>query len=62
MIKIFNSAFPGSHRMLNIDEVTVREVKLNSYGEPRMIFAHKDYPLGDLYAEFKDGLWMCDMD
>lgn len=63
MIKIFNSAYPGSdHRMLGIDEVTVREIKLNYNGEPRLVFAHQDYPLGDLYAEFRDGIWQCDMD
>ena len=63
MIKIFNSAYPDSnHRMLKLTEVDVRAVKLNAYGEPELIFAHKDYPLGDLVANFRNGLWECDMD
>jgi len=62
MINIFNSANPGSQRVLSVDEVTVRAVRLNSQGEPYMVFSHPDYPLGDLSAEFRDGAWQCDMD
>ena len=63
MIKIFNSAYPESnHRMLDIRDVSVEVMQLNTYGEPILIFSHKDYPLGPLYAEFVNGVWHCDMD
>ena len=61
MIRIFNSAVPGE-RLIPIDEVTVVSLKMNYDGKPYMLFEHKDFPLGGLYATFDGTVWQCDMD
>jgi len=61
MIRIFNSAVPGE-RLISIEEVNVVSMKMNYDGKPYMLFEHKDFPLGGLYATFDGELWQCDMD
>jgi len=62
MIKIYNSALPGQERRLEESEVTVREIRLNSFNEPILTFSHPDFPLGDLCAVYSGTEWLCDTD
>jgi hypothetical protein len=65
MIRIFNSAtfrFDNSERFIPLEEVNVVSVKMDYNGAPYLLFEHKDFPLGGLYATFDGELWQCDMD
>ena len=61
MIRIFNSAVPGE-RLVQLDEVNIVSMKMEYDGTPYILFEHKDFPLGGLYATFDGELWQCDMD
>jgi hypothetical protein len=62
MIKVFNSANPGSERILDEQDVTVRGIRLNAFNEPILTFTHADFPLGDLQAVYSGTVWECDLD
>ena len=65
MIRIFNSAtyrFDQSERFIPLDEVNVVSMKMDYNGAPYLLFEHKDFPLGGLYATFDGTVWQCDMD
>jgi hypothetical protein len=62
MIRIFNSALNNGERLLELDEVNIVTQKMDLYGAPYILFEHKDFPLGGLYATYDGELWQCDMD
>ena len=65
MIRIFNSAtfrFDNSERFIPLDEVNIVSQKIDYNGAPYILFEHKDFPLGGLYATFDGTVWQCDMD
>jgi len=37
-------------------------MKMDYNGAPYLLFEHKDFPLGGLYATFDGSVWQCDMD
>ena len=61
MIRIFNSAHEGE-RFIPLDEVNIHVQKIDPRGRPYILFEHKDYPLGGLYAWFDGSNWECDLD
>ena len=64
MIRIFNSAVfrdTGAERFIPIDEVNIHTQKIDDQGRPYILFEHKDYPLGGLYAWFDGTNWECDL-
>ena len=61
MIKVFTTGFEGE-RFLQLDEVNIVTQKMDLYGRPYILFEHKDYPGGGLYATFDGELWLCDLD
>ena len=65
MIRVFNSAtfrFDNSERFIPLDEVNIVSQKIDYNGAPYILFEHKDYQLGGLYATFDGSVWQCDMD
>ena len=63
MIKIHNRAYRNSsERFIALDEVNIVSQKIDYNGRPYILFEHKDFPLGGLYATFDGELWQCDMD
>lgn len=65
MIRIFNSSYyqdTGAERLIELDEVQIHDQKIDTNGRPYILFEHKDYPLGGLYAWFDGTYWQCDMD
>ena len=65
MIRVFNSAtyrFDQSERFIPLDEVNIVSQKIDYNGAPYILFEHKDFPLGGLYATFDGTVWQCDMD
>jgi len=63
MIKIHNRAYRDSAaRFLQLDEVNIVSQKIDYNGKPYILFEHKDYPLGGLYATFDGEYWDCDLD
>jgi len=64
MIRVFNSAYfreTGDERFIPMDEVNVVTQKIDYNGAPYILFEHKDYPLGGLYAWFDGAYWQCDL-
>ena len=61
MIRIFNSAAEGE-RFIPLDEVDIHLHYVDARGRPYILFEHKDYPLGGLYAWFDGSNWECDLD
>ena len=65
MIRIFNSAYyadTGAERFIPMNEVDIHVQKIDDRGRPYILFEHKDYPLGGLYAWFNGTAWECDLD
>lgn len=66
MIKVFNSAYRESieqPKMIPLDEVNIVTQKIDPFtAAPYILFEHKDYPLGGLYAWFDGEVWDCDLD
>ena len=63
MIKIHNRAYRNSsERFIALDEVNIVSQKIDYNGAPYILFEHKDFPLGGLYATFDGTVWQCDMD
>ena len=63
MIKIHNRAYRDSEpRFIPLDEVNIVTQKIDYNGRPYILFEHKDYPLGGLYAIFDGEYWDCDLD
>jgi len=63
MIKIHNRAYRDSEaRFIPMDEVNIVTQKIDYNGRPYILFEHKDYPLGGLYAWFDGEVWDCDLD
>ena len=63
MIKIHNRAYRDSEaRFIPMDEVNIVTQKIDYNGRPYILFEHKDYPLGGLYAWFDGTYWDCDLD
>ena len=65
MIKVFNSAYRESildPKMIPLDEVNIVSNKIDYNGAPYILFEHKDFPLGGLYATYDGTYWQCDMD
>ena len=65
MIRVFNSAFfhqTGEERFIPLDEVNIVSNKIDYNGAPYILFEHKDFPLGSLYATYDGTYWQCDMD
>ena len=65
MIRVFNSAtyrLDQSERFIPLDEVNIVSQKIDYNGAPYILFEHKDFPLGGLYATFDGTVWQCDMD
>ena len=63
MIKIHNRAYRNSEaRYLQLDEVNIVSQKIDYNGAPYILFEHKDFPLGGLYATFDGTYWSCDLD
>lgn len=64
MLRIFNSAYyreTGAERLIPLDEANIVTQKIDSDGRPYILFEHKDYPLGGLYAWFDGTYWQCDL-
>jgi len=65
MIRVFNSAQfrqTGDERFIALDEVNIVSQKIDTFtGAPYILFEHKDFPLGGLYATFDGTVWQCDM-
>ena len=65
MIRVFNSAHfrqTGEERFIPLDEVNIVTQKIDSFtGAPYILFEHKDFPLGGLYATFDGTYWQADM-
>jgi len=65
MIRIFNSAYyneTGEQRLIPLNEAEIIEQKIDANGRPYILFEHRDYPLGGLYAWFDGINWACDLD
>jgi len=65
MIRIFNSAYyehTNAERLIDLDEVEIHDQRIDAKGRPYILFEHKDYPLGGLYAWFDGTYWQCDLD
>jgi len=65
MIRIFNSAYyneTGEQRLIPLNEAEIIEQKIDAKGRPYILFEHRDYPLGGLYAWFDGTNWSCDLD
>jgi len=63
MIKIHNRAYRDAEaRFIPMDEVNIVTQKIDYNGRPYILFEHKDYPLGGLYAWFDGEVWDCDLD
>lgn len=67
MIKVHNSGYANFNtseaRYIPLDEVNIVSQKIDwVLGKPYILFEHKDYPLGGLYATFDGTYWDCDLD
>ena len=62
MIRIFNSAYPGTETKLSLEEVNIVVQKIDWMGRPYILFEHDDYPLGALSATYDGEYWQADMD
>jgi hypothetical protein len=61
MIRVHTTGLEGE-RFLQLDEVNIVSQKINWDGKPYILFEHKDYPLGGLYATYDGTYWDCDLD
>jgi hypothetical protein len=61
MIKVHTTGLTGE-RFLELDEVNIVSQKIDYMGKPYILFEHRDYPLGGLYATFDGSYWDCDLD
>lgn len=61
MIRVFTTGLEGE-RFLQLDEVNIVSQKIDYNGKPYILFEHKDYPGGGLYATFDGEYWDCDLD
>jgi len=61
MIRVHTTGLEGE-RFLELDEVNIVSQKINWDGKPYILFEHKDYPLGGLYATYDGTYWDCDLD
>jgi len=65
MLRIFNSAYyaeTGAERFIDFSEVNIVTQKIDNNAKPYILFEHKDYPLGGLYAWYDGTYWQCDLD
>ena len=61
MIRVHTTGREGE-RFLQLDEVNIVSQKIDYNGAPYILFEHKDYPLGGLYATYDGTYWDCDLD
>jgi hypothetical protein len=61
MIRIFTTGQEGE-RWISLEDVNiVTQGICPVFSSPYILFEHKDYPLGAVKAEFKDGHWAADL-